>query len=712
MQVEKSKSIQWPKLCRQISVALLLLILTLLLLLLIGYQLLPVRHVQWSGLTVGLQQIRLAGLSFQAGQGEQWWDLQLQNLAIDWRGWPLPQLQVQQLRVSPVFEAAALVAVPVAVPVTIPADAAATAAEFQLPQWPELTIPGWLPQQLDISELSLQLPCQTAQRQFCQLLGALHTSRENTSSENTNHNIDLQLQGDGQKVQLQAALVEKNQQLAQLHLRQLQLQLDVQALATAGWLQGLPAGLVPATIKLQLAGHWQADELQLSLLQPAAVDFSYQNPAAPGQGLHLPSAQVQLHSGQLQCPDARWQQCKLELKATAAARQLQHPLLKTSDWQWQGQAQGLLSDLQLSGTLHNPQALKISYQAKLSPSTFNVQWQLADVFLLAGNPLQISRLWPELLELQRGKLHADGQLQLQLPGGKLNNLQLNAQLHELYGIYDRTAFGGLTAQVVMAGDPRSFTLNLPELTLKQLQHGFQAGPAQLTAQYRADWSAPTSGEVRLGQAQLAIFGGQLSFAETQFKLQQPAIEFNVAVQQIQLAELLKQHPSSQLLGDGVLSGTIPIRYQQVKPAATKNTLAQWQVFGGSLQAEAPGGRLQYQYQAVPGQKASGLDLAFEALSDFRYQTLASTVELQPDGKVLLQVKLHGFNPKLQQGRPVHFNINVEEDLPALLTSLQLSGQISDKVRQRIQQKIQHKTKPETKPETQQKPVVKPAAVKQ
>ena len=51
-------------------------------------------------------------------------------------------------------------------------------------------------------------------------------------------------------------------------------------------------------------------------------------------------------------------------------------------------------------------------------------------------------------------------------------------------------------------------------------------------------------------------------------------------------------------------------------------------------------------------------------------------------------KYHEFNPMLQQGRPVHFNINVEEDLPALLTSLQLFGQISDKVRQRIQQNIQ------------------------
>jgi len=151
-----------------------------------------------------------------------------------------------------------------------------------------------------------------------------------------------------------------------------------------------------------------------------------------------------------------------------------------------------------------------------------------------------------------------------------------------------------------------------------------------------------------------------------------------------------------------------LRYQQVKPVTSQHAMAQWQVFGGSLQAEAPGGRLQYQYQPVAGKKTSGMDLAFEALSDFRYQTLASTVELQPDGKVLLAVKLHGFNPKLQQGRPVHFNINVEEDLPALLTSLQLSGKISDLVRQRIQQKLQQQELEKTTQRSTQQPKQQPA----
>lgn len=699
MAVAKSNGIQWRTLLRRLSVTLLSLIAGLVLVLLIGYQLLPIRQLQWSGVSLGSQQIRLTALSFQLGQGRQWWEVQVQQLAMDWRGWPLPLLSAQKLKLAPLLVADEKVEVP---PV-IPADDSNAPAEFQLPLWPDLTIPGWLPQQLDIRELFLQLPCQSSQRQFCQLQGSLQAI-----AGSNNHTMDLHLQGDGQQIQLQFDFMNKVQKLTELHVRQLLLQLDIKALTSAGWIKGLPAGLVPAMIQLQLQGHWNADGVQLSLLQPLQVEFSYQQPAEEGGSMQTPMAQLLLQSGNLQCPKASWQQCQLTLDAAANVRQFQHPMLQTSDWQWQGQAQGTLTDLKLIGTLQNPQALKLSYQAELSPSMLKVQWQLADLFLLAGNPLQITRLWPELLELQRGKISAEGQLQLQLPAGKMNNVQLKAKLSELYGIYDRTAFAGLTARLLLDGDPRSFTLQLTELALKQINHGFQAGPAKLAGEYRADWSTPTKGEVRLKQAQMVIFGGQLALAETQFNLQQPTIEFRMAVQQIQLAEVLKQHPSSRMLGDGVLSGIIPLRYQQVKPVASKQSIAQWQVFGGHLQAEAPGGRLQYQYHPVAGQKASGMDVAWEALSDFRYQMLASTVELQPDGKVLLGVKLHGFNPKLQQGRPVHFNINVEEDLPALLTSLQLSGQISDRVRQRIQQKLQQQEFEKTTQRSTQQPKQQPA----
>lgn len=695
----KNKLAQWFRVVRRVVVTFSALIVILVFMLVIAYQTLPVRQLHWAGWSFSLQQMHLNEVSFQTGQGQLWWDVRIRGLEITWRGWPLPALKLQQLQLAPQFSGN------LPEPSTIHSEPT-PATPFQLPSFPELNLPQWLPEQIEIAQLQLQLPCQ-GRIQLCQLQGSLQSDR---TADDTR--ITIAAQGDGQQLNLQLEFMTAGSLVRQIHIKQLGLQLDVKALADANWVAGLPPGFAPETIQMQIAGNWQSESLQLNLQQPLHVRFRYKQPGHT-TSVQLEAAMLTLDKGQLTCVLPVWQQCQFAVGGAAQLKQFAHSMLETSDWRWQGRAQGTLSELQLTGTIENPQSLKLSYEGRLSPSALSLQWQLADVFLLAGNPLQIMKFWPDLLELQRGKISARGELQLQFATGRFQHIRVLTTLNEVAGLYDRTAFSGLTTEGTLEGDATTFALQLAPLQLGRLQHGFEMGPLRLEAHYRGEWATPDRGEVRLTAAQLGIFGGQLAVAPVQFKLQQAAVEFQVAVQQIQLAALLQQHPSAKLFGEGVISGTIPLRYLQTSPLqgdtakssgghagkAAATSLAQWQVLGGQLQAEPPGGRLQYQYQPQPGQKPSGMDVAWQALDDFRYQTLASAVEFTPEGKLLLQVKLHGFNPKLQQGRPVHFNIHLEEDLPALLTSLQLSGQISDKVRQRIQMKLQQQSKPKTAQQT-------------
>ena len=53
----------------------------------------------------------------------------------------------------------------------------------------------------------------------------------------------------------------------------------------------------------------------------------------------------------------------------------------------------------------------------------------------------------------------------------------------------------------------------------------------------------------------------------------------------------------------------------------------------------------------------------------------------------MALRLEGENPQIENGRPIHFNINIEEDIPALLTSLQLSGKVSERIQQRVQERM-------------------------
>ena len=54
----------------------------------------------------------------------------------------------------------------------------------------------------------------------------------------------------------------------------------------------------------------------------------------------------------------------------------------------------------------------------------------------------------------------------------------------------------------------------------------------------------------------------------------------------------------------------------------------------------------------------------------------------------LGLRLEGENPDLRGGQPVVLNINLEEDIPALLTSLQLSGRVNEAVTERVRERVQ------------------------
>jgi len=67
------------------------------------------------------------------------------------------------------------------------------------------------------------------------------------------------------------------------------------------------------------------------------------------------------------------------------------------------------------------------------------------------------------------------------------------------------------------------------------------------------------------------------------------------------------------------------------------------------------------------------------LEDFRYKTLSSEVELDPEGNLLLGLSLEGSNPAHYDGRTIRFNINLEQNLDPLLQSLRLSDSLVEKV---------------------------------
>ena len=408
---------------------------------------------------------------------------------------------------------------------------------------------------------------------------------------------------------------------------------------------------------------------------------------------HAPEFSVDLVGASISSPDFVLQgnsvQGKPQLSSvefagniSLAAKQLQHPQVNPTAWQWQGNIGGGREDFLLTGTLGFDSAI-LKHQLQRKGARATVNWQLDNVYLLAGNPLANTfTAWPELLTLSQGKINAKGNLQFDIEAAALSASDSQIALQDLKGIYDTTLFEGLGGNFRMTTQGETLTLVSDAMNIKTIDKGFILGPFEAAAHYQTELKNLTQGKLNLQRLNGRVMDGKVSIAAREFDFSQAAQTFVVDVEAIDLASLLKQYPSSELSGDGRISGKIPVTLTAQGISIDK----------GAVAAEPPGGRIHYESERVRKLASSqqSLQLVTKALEDFHYSVLASELSYDESGRLMLSLKLEGRNPAVENGRPINFNINIEEDLPALIASIQLGSQISDQLKKRVQERLQNR----------------------
>jgi len=95
------------------------------------------------------------------------------------------------------------------------------------------------------------------------------------------------------------------------------------------------------------------------------------------------------------------------------------------------------------------------------------------------------------------------------------------------------------------------------------------------------------------------------------------------------------------------------------------------------------------YSSTPEERAAagaGMRLTYEALGNFFYSELVSTITMTPDGDSRISIQLKGRNPEFQNNRPVNLNLNIEQNLLDLLRSLTLSSEIEEEISKKALEK--------------------------
>jgi hypothetical protein len=205
----------------------------------------------------------------------------------------------------------------------------------------------------------------------------------------------------------------------------------------------------------------------------------------------------------------------------------------------------------------------------------------------------------------------------------------------------------------------------------------------LSLHLQGGWQPPATLEwMELRDVSAALFGGRLTSAGLRFDMVHPQQEsvVKVNVEHLDLEQLLHLEQQKGLEGTGVVDGVIPVI---LTPTGVR-------VQDGRLVARPPGGVLHYQAspdtaQAIAPEQAQS-HLVLQVLSNFHYNVLTIDVQYKEDGTLNLTARAEGQNPDWQQGQPVHFNLTVQENIPALLKSLQTVQGIQQSIEEHLQKR--------------------------
>ncbi|MCS8468482.1 YdbH domain-containing protein, partial [Pseudomonas aeruginosa] len=470
----------------------------------------------------------------------------------------------------------------------------------------------------------------------------------------------------------------------------LKLETRLDLLGISPWAARLVEGRLQVDApRLQYLG-WKAERLVAEIPLEGRLDGQRAN-LSFGRGARLQAASLAepstLHLGQPRLDlagaalELAYQPLALHFAGPLQAQvgQLRQANLKPLAWTFEGPLDTTLERTSLKGRLSNGAGLAADIQLQRDAKTpLALSARLAEVFFRTGNPLAATLAdWPGLLELGNGRATAAAGWKLDAAGA--SSLDLDLTLKGLDGIYDRSELKGLGGSLALRLRGGQLSLDSPGLSLAEANPGLPLGPVSFRGRYEAPLSAPGSGRLSWQTLQSGLFGGQASVPAGSIRLGQAEQKFALRIQGIQLGEIFRVYPAEGLAGEGALDGELPLMLNRWKPS----------VSGGQVKAREPG-YLRFRSAKIEalGRSNPGMKLVADALDDFHYDVLQSSVDYHENGKLLLGLRLQGSNPDLEKGRPVNLNVNLEEDIPALLTSLQLSDRVSETIRQRVQERMQ------------------------
>ncbi len=322
----------------------------------------------------------------------------------------------------------------------------------------------------------------------------------------------------------------------------------------------------------------------------------------------------------------------------------------------------------------NPGRLQVTLRHDLAGNN-------GDIHLISNPPLTISyeqkNIQQLLSSLNLPLSLSDGILQTEINGrwqaGRLLFLNSKSDLSRLEGSYGSMLFRGVRLQQNMQLFPKCKSLATDTLFIKELNAGLIFSDTSISSHLSSKVSSALP-LLTINTIETSLFDGTLSATDIPIKLSKPEIHTEIRFKGIntEKSEVLKKVAGLHV--SGILDGAITIDIHD----------KQFSIVKGKLESRSPGGLISYIPPGGPGSIPQIPEVALLALEEFYYNTLVATPRYESDGNLIVTIETKGKSPKLDSSRPVHLNLNIEQNLLSLLKSLRYTETLTDGLEKHLQ----------------------------
>ena len=262
-----------------------------------------------------------------------------------------------------------------------------------------------------------------------------------------------------------------------------------------------------------------------------------------------------------------------------------------------------------------------------------------------------------------------------------DNLSLSADLAltGLSGLYQEVQFRNLDLSGTLQVLPELQSRGAMLTKIDSLEYGVEL--ENLSSVYMLEISP--KGELPkldFDFVQGELFSSSFSAEDFTVDLNHPDTTLDLRVQNLDIEQVVATQGIEGLEATGRVDGNLPVTI--TSEGITIENGIFWNHLGG--------GNIVY---LISDEQAAALDnpltdLVITALRDFRYRVLTAETNYHPNGDLYMNFHLEGISPQLDPNRPVHLNINSEQNVLSLLQSLSYSEGVNKALDKQIQEKFE------------------------